>query len=497
MPHSIADLMHRTGVGFGNGGIRAPATELDDAVVYAFTHAFLDHLRQAGHLDRVRQVPVGGDLRPSSTAIMRAAAAAIADSGLFPVNAGRLPAPALAWHALHHHVPAVLVTGSHMSTESNGLKFFRPDGDAGRADETALRRQPVVLPSQRFDQQARMHGGVPLGETDHTIESGWRERLKTFLRPEGLTGWKVGVVEQSTTAREPLVALLEALGAGVTRLGRRETFLALDTEDLPSAWEEAGPLWVRKHGLDALISADADGDRPLLATAEGTWLRGDRVGALAARELGASTVVTPVTSTSAIEASEWFEVVHRTRVPSPELGAALHQEAARAGQGDGSVVGFAAHGGLLTASPLAMEGRTLPPLPSRDGVLPALLALQAAARRGCSLAALDRELPDRHTDSTKLTGFTREWVAELAEDFKSGSDEARQQLGAALDLPAPVTAIDTYDGIRATLGDGSVVHLRASGNARVLRIYVEADSREAARELRDRVAARAAATWCA
>jgi len=492
MPHSIADLMHRTGVGFGNGGIRAPASELGDAVVYAFTHAFLDHLRQAGHLEGVRQVPVGGDLRPSSTAIMRAAAAAIADAGLFPVNAGRLPAPALAWHALQHRTPAVLVTGSHMVAEANGLKFFRPDGDAGRADETALRRQPVILPSQRFDQQAGMHGGVPLGEADHTIEAGWRERLAAFLRPEGLAGWKVGVVEQSTTAREPLVALLEGLGARVMRLGRREAFLALDTEDLPRAWEEAGPLWARKHGLDALVSADADGDRPLLATDEGFWLRGDRIGALAARELGASAVVTPVTSTSAIEASEWFEVVHRTRVPSPELAAALHQEAA---QGDGAVVGFAAHGGLLTTSPLQREGRTLPPLPSRDGVLPALLVLQAAAQRGCSLTALDQELPGRHTDSTRLTGFTQEWVAELAEDFKSGSDEARQQLAAALDLPARVTTIDTFDGIRATLGDGSLVQLRASGNARALRIYVEADSREAARTLRDCVAARAAATW--
>ncbi|MFW6349684.1 MAG: phosphomannomutase [Thiohalospira sp.] len=493
MPHSIADLMHRTGVGFGNGGIRAEVDRLGDAAVYAFTHAFLDHLRQASHLERVRRVPVGGDLRPSSTAIMRAVAAAVADAGLFPVNAGRLPAPALAWYALHHHTPAILVTGSHMGAEANGLKFFRPDGETGRADETALRRQPVVLPSHRFDRQAHMHGGVPLGETDHAIENEWRQRLADFLRPAGLTGWRIGVVEQSTTAREPLVGLLESLGARVTRLGRREAFLALDTEDMPTSWEEAGPLWTRQHGLDALVSADADGDRPLLATAEGTWLRGDRIGALAARELGVRTVVTPVTSTSAVEASGWFEVVHRTRVPSPELVATLQQEAAR--EGEPAVAGFAAHGGLLTCGDLSVEGRQLPPLPSRDGVLPALLVLQAAARRGLSLTALDGELPDRHTDSTKLTGFSREWVMELAEDFRSGSADARRQLATVLDLPVPVVAIDTFDGIRGTLEDGSVVHLRASGNARVLRIYVEAESREAARHLRERVAAQAAATW--
>jgi phosphomannomutase len=493
MPHTLADLMARTGVGFGNGGLRAPADDLGDAVVYAFTHAFIDHLRQGNHLATARQIPVGGDLRPSSPAIMRAVAAAVADAGLFPVNAGRIPAPALAWYAFDQRTPAILVTGSHMEAGTNGLKFFRPDGEAGRSDESALRRRPVVLPSQRFDGQARMHGGIPLRETDHTIETGWRQRLSRFLCPDGLAGWHVGVVEQSTTAREPLATLLEGLGARVTRLGRRDTFLALDTEDLPAAWEEAAPLWTRQHGLDALVSADADGDRPLLATAEGIWLRGDRVGALAARELGVGTVVTPVTSTTGVEASGWFETVRRTRVATPELVASLYRASAR--EAKGGMAAFAAHGGLLTPDPLTVEGRELPPLPSRDGVLPTLLVLQAAATQGCSVATLDGQLPARHTDSTKLAGFTREWVTELAEDFKSDSDEARRQLGAALDLPAPVVSIDTFDGIRATLGNDAIVHLRASGNAQVLRIHVEADSRVAARELRDRVASRAKAAW--
>ena len=40
--------------------------------------------------------------------------------------------------------------------------------------------------------------------------------------------------------------------------------------------------------------------------------------------------------------------------------------------------------------------------------------------------------------------------------------------------------MDLTDGLRARFADGSVVHLRASGNAPEFRCYVEADSKAAA-----------------
>ena len=40
--------------------------------------------------------------------------------------------------------------------------------------------------------------------------------------------------------------------------------------------------------------------------------------------------------------------------------------------------------------------------------------------------------------------------------------------------------MDTTDGLRMTLADGRIVHLRPSGNAPELRCYAEADSVEVA-----------------
>ncbi len=63
----------------------------------------------------------------------------------------------------------------------------------------------------------------------------------------------------------------------------------------------------RQHGLDAVVSADGDGDRPLVADETGTPLRGDLLGLIAANFLGATSVVTPVTSNSGIEAAGSFQ----------------------------------------------------------------------------------------------------------------------------------------------------------------------------------------------
>ena len=46
-----------------------------------------------------------------------------------------------------------------------------------------------------------------------------------------------------------------------------------------------------------------------------------------------------------------------------------------------------------------------------------------------------------------------------------------------------VGGIDLTDGLRVSFADGSVIHLRPSGNAPELRCYVEAESREVAEAL--------------
>src|SRR5690606_28739146 len=60
----------------------------------------------------------------------------------------------------------------------------------------------------------------------------YRQRYRHFLRPDELGGWRIGVFEHSSVARDLLCSLLTRAGAEVVRLGRAAEFVAVDTEAL-------------------------------------------------------------------------------------------------------------------------------------------------------------------------------------------------------------------------------------------------------------------------
>ena len=156
--------------------------------------------------------------------------------------------------------------------------------------------------------------------------------------------------------------------------------MPIDTEAVAPADADRIAAWVAEHRLDALVSTDGDGDRPLVADERGAVLRGDAVGILTARALGADAVATPLNATTAIERSGWFARVERTRIGSPFVIAALERLAAA---GAALPVGFEANGGfLLGGVATGAEGRTLAPLPTRDAMTPILALLAAAEAAG-------------------------------------------------------------------------------------------------------------------
>src|SRR5690606_26646769 len=132
-----------------------------------------------------------------------------------------------------------------------------------------------------------------------------------------LSGMRVGVYQHSSVARDLIADILAKLGAEIVTLGRSKVFVPVDTEALRAEDVELARKWAAEHRLDAIVSTDGDADRPLVADERGQFLRGDVVGILTASLVGADTVVTPVTSSSAVELSGLFGNVVRTRVGSP------------------------------------------------------------------------------------------------------------------------------------------------------------------------------------
>jgi phosphomannomutase len=385
----IDHLMTESGVKFGTSGARGLAADMTDRVCYAYTAAFLQYLVFQGAIASGADLAMAGDLRPSSPRILAACARSAVDLGFRPRYFGPIPTPALAAYGITHGIPSLMVTGSHIPDDRNGIKFNRPSGEILKADEAGIRAQEVALPSGLFDTGGAFLPGTPSalpGEEPQAYEA-YVARYLGFFPRESLAGLRVGVYEHSSVARRAYVDVLQGLGAQVKRLGFSERFVPVDTEAIRPEDVGLARDWAADGSLDALVSADGDGDRPLVADERGEWLRGDIAGILCARALGARGVVTPVSSNTAVERCGAFERVLRTRIGSPFVIEGMQQLSA---EGLTPVVGYEANGGFLLDSAIERGGRTLAALPTRDALLVALTILAAALNIGLNLLLVPR-----------------------------------------------------------------------------------------------------------
>ncbi len=457
----IRDLMEASGVKFGTSGARGLVADMTAEVCFAYTAAFLEAIEPPAS----GRVALGTDLRPSSPDIAAACAAAIVHSGFEPVYCGALPTPALAYYAMQQDMPAVMVTGSHIPFDRNGIKFYRADGEISKSDEQAISDADIQLPDQALS--------IDLPAVNPAATESYIERYTHFFPPGCLSGVKLGIYEHSSVARDLLRELFTSLGAEVTSLERTDSFVPIDTEAVSAEDTQRGLDWSREHGFDALLSTDGDADRPLIGDENGNWLRGDIVGLLCARALGAQAVAAPVSCNTALEKCGAFDTVLRTRIGSPYVIDAMNELS----QSGLTIAGFEANGGFLLGSRIERDGQSLAPLPTRDAVLPMLALLAAARTAGKPLSALSADLPARFTASDRLQNFPTQSSRELLERL----DASPEAVGKLFDRPAVNS--DRTDGLRLTFENGEIVHLRPSGNAPELRCYAEADTDNRARAL--------------
>ena len=442
---------------FGTSGLRGLVVELTEDVITAHVQAF------AASCDLGRALWIGEDLRPSSPRIASMVEAAALDVGLNVVRVGAVPTPALALGAQAAHAGAIMITGSHIPADRNGLKFYKPHGEISKTDETQ------ITAALGRSVPARPRGAVQQNER---AEAAYIARYVTAYAGT-LKGRRIGLYAHSSVGRDLLMAILQGCGASVVELGRSDTFIPVDTEAVSDETREMLAVWSKEHDLDAIVSTDGDADRPLLADETGQVVPGDVLGQISSDALGAQTVVTPISSNSAVM-EKGFATVMRTRIGSPYVIAAMEQAG-------GKVCGYEANGGFLLG--FAAEGPRgrIAPLVTRDAVLP-ILAVLAEAGSGPVSARIAQE-PARFTAADRLQNLPEEamraLVAQLAMD-------ASARAAFLAHLGAKEAECDLTDGVRMRTRDGRVFHVRPSGNAPELRLYVEAGGRAEAAQALDR-----------
>lgn len=455
------DVLASSGVKFGTSGARGLVTQFSNDVCAAFIHAFLTGIQPQFTFERVA---VAIDNRPSSPSMAMACVAAIKQLGLTPVYYGVIPTPALAYSAMQDDIPCIMVTGSHIPFDRNGLKFYRPDGEISKADEVAIVESTAVFESIIE---------LPVIEINKSAKRSYVQRYASLFDSNFLTGKKIGIYEHSSAGRDLYANLFVSLGAEVISLDRSDEFVPIDTEAVSAEDIEKAKAWSKQYGFDAIFSTDGDGDRPLVADEHGNWLRGDILGLLCANELNIDALAVPASCNTAIEKSAVFKQVTRTKIGSPFVIAEFEKLCAVFD----SVAGFEANGGFILGSDVQVAGGTLKSLPTRDALLPFFMLLSAA--KDTAISQVVNKLPQRFTHSDRIQRFSTERSQKIIAEAAEQPEALLTKLG----IIESIVSMDTMDGLRMTLSNDDVIHLRPSGNAPELRCYAESSCLLVAQQL--------------
>ena len=139
---------------FGTSGLRGLVTDITDLEAYINVKAALRYLLSSGDIGANSIVVIAGDLRPSTDRIMRACAQAIVDSGCQVENAGKIPTPALVSRALSTRRAGVMVTGSHIPFDRNGIKINKSVGEVLKSDEPGISREVKRVRIEEYSRTA-------------------------------------------------------------------------------------------------------------------------------------------------------------------------------------------------------------------------------------------------------------------------------------------------------------------------------------------------------
>src|SRR6478672_9130515 len=381
---------------------------------------------------------VGRDPRASGVWLEEALVDGIRSAGGDVILTGVEPTPAIAYMTVDLGASAgVVISASHNPAEDNGIKFFSREGrklpDAIEDEIEAALADPAP--------DAPVHGGArPAGDAmerylDHLVASA--------LAP--LDGMRVVVDCANGSASAVAPGLLSRLGADVTALNAEPDGVNINA-GCGALHPEVVAEAVARLGADAGVSHDGDADRALFASADGEVIDGDQVLAASAialyeaGELIGDTVVATVMSNIGFEramADHGITLV-RTRVGDRYVADEMDRR--------GAVLGGEQSGHVIFRR-YATTG---------DGLLTAVRFLSLAAARGVGVGEL----------ASVMRRYPQVLVNVRVDDRDAVS-------------ASPTVAAAVRDAEQA-LGDGGRVLLRPSGTEPLVRVMVEAETKDEA-----------------
>ncbi|WP_408959996.1 phosphoglucomutase/phosphomannomutase family protein [Natrinema sp. 74] len=448
-------------ISFGTDGWRATLEEFTAPRVQMVGQAVATYLADEGHEG---PVAVGYDARETSRGFAEELTRVLCANGFDVLLSDRdRPTPLIA-HAIVDRDLAggLVITASHNPPEYNGVKFIPEDG-------------APALPAVTDAIADRLAEPDPLPEADHgtarevdfaaSHADAALEIVEGITGDADLSGLTVAYDAMHGSGRDTTDALLERAGATIERLrcerdpdfgGGSPEPAAVNLADLIATVRE-------DDGVDLGIANDGDADRIAIVTPERGYLDENLFFAalydyLLEDESGAA-----VRSVSTTYLIDRVAEAHGETVREVPVGFKWVAEAMADGD---ALVGGEESGGFTVRGHVR----------EKDGVLMALLAAAMHADEPLD-DRVDRLLEDHGT------------VVQDKISVDCPDDEKERVISALEDvIPETVAGTDvedinTADGFKLLLADGSWLLVRPSGTEPVLRVYAEAADDERVRTL--------------
>ncbi len=427
---------------FGTSGIRGPANTLftpqfcfDIGRAFAF---FLDEHGQKG------SIAIGIDTRTSSPHLAQNLIYGLRHAGREVVHLGAIPVPA-ACYSLQSLavVGALMVTGSHIDIESNGVKFFAFKEEIAKTHEQEISDYYYQIREQVKPEP--IYGVIPQSNAGL---NNYLEMLLSLI-DQPLSKLKIVFDPGNGAQTETIGTVLRELGIEHTAINAQiqEPLISRDTEieGVFSTLQER----VREEHADFGVGFDSDGDRAVFVDEAGNFIPGDYTGTILAKWHAADTVVCPINVSSVI--NHIGKEVVRTKVGSPYVIESMKKYAAN--------FGFESNGGCLHGDIML----------TRDGGATFAKMLNILKWSKKSLGELVGELPKFYIRRAKFDCPVDKFVPVLTQAKKF-----HQAIN-----------IDETDGVKLILDANTWVLFRPSGNAPEFRVFVESNSQTKANQLLD------------
>ncbi|MDD5440092.1 MAG: phosphomannomutase [Candidatus Omnitrophica bacterium] len=519
---------------FGTSGLRDTVEHMTDRECYVNTRGFIAYLEGSGEFKKGDLIAIAGDRRPSTYRIKRAVAAAIHDMGGLVDDQGQVPSPALTYYALCNTMASIMVTGSHIPADRNGIKFTKRSGEILKSDEPGILQEVKNIRTQLnaaagkdapFDAGGNFKAAILpsfnkllkaesyTGKAAAVYIDRYTNAFGNRFFPQGTT---IFLYQHSAVGRDIVKEIFERLGAKVfapdITIGheplRSDVFMPVDTESVSEKTLGIFKKILTDNDIDIGITLDGDSDRPLLAYRKYnkgkpadnvSYITGDILGLLAVLGLEKlnikiDAVCVPVSANDAIEkvCKEKAIEFTKTRIGSPFVIAAMNDSIGRH-PGRWNVFSWESNGGFLTGTDLTVGNKVLKALPTRDAVLPLLSVIHLIVTSRSGVAEALKTLPSRFTHADRKKEFPPETSAAIINYLTPKDVHDKKELALIKkrveavflteDGFGHVREIDYTDGIRILFDNGEISHLRPSGNAPEFRNYAIADSPERAREI--------------